>query len=73
MGVNLSKGQRISLAKEAGAQLSKVVMGLGWDGMQKNSVVSLASEALRQKLIWMHLHCSLTMISNWWIKSGSAN
>ncbi len=31
MGVNLSKGQKISLAKESGKQLSVVVMGLGWD------------------------------------------
>jgi tellurium resistance protein TerZ len=31
MGINLQKGQKISLAKEAGGSLSKVVMGLGWD------------------------------------------
>lgn len=31
MAVNLSKGQRISLAKEAGTTLTKIVMGLGWD------------------------------------------
>ncbi|MEA9558016.1 TerD family protein [Xanthomonas nasturtii] len=31
MSVSLSKGQRISLSKEGGAQLTKVVMGLGWD------------------------------------------
>lgn len=31
MGVNLSKGQKISLDKEAGGGLTKVVMGLGWD------------------------------------------
>lgn len=36
MSVNLSKGQRISLAKEAGIQLTKVVMGLGWDAKKKN-------------------------------------
>ena len=34
MGVNLSKGQRISLEKEAGGKLSKVVMGLGWDAVK---------------------------------------
>jgi tellurium resistance protein TerZ len=34
MGVNLSKGQRISLEKEAGTTLSKVIMGLGWDAMK---------------------------------------
>lgn len=31
MGVNLVKGQKISLEKEAGGRLAKVVMGLGWD------------------------------------------
>ncbi len=31
MAVNLSKGQKISLQKEAGGALSSVFMGLGWD------------------------------------------
>ena len=31
MPVNLVKGQKISLEKEAGGRLSRVVMGLGWD------------------------------------------
>lgn len=31
MGINLQKGQRISLSKEAGGALNKVIMGLGWD------------------------------------------
>jgi tellurium resistance protein TerZ len=31
MAVSLVKGQKISLEKEAGSRLSKVVMGLGWD------------------------------------------
>ncbi len=31
MAVNLTKGQKISLDKEAGGGLSKVTMGLGWD------------------------------------------
>lgn len=31
MGINLEKGQRISLEKEAGGHLSRVRMGLGWD------------------------------------------
>lgn len=31
MGVNLQKGQKISLEKEAGGSLSRIVMGLGWD------------------------------------------
>ena len=35
MSVNLAKGQRISLEKEAGGKLTKVVMGLGWDPVKK--------------------------------------
>jgi len=31
MGVNLQKGQKISLDKEAGVRLNRVAMGLGWD------------------------------------------
>lgn len=35
MAVNLQKGQKISLSKEAGGTLTKVVMGLGWDAVKK--------------------------------------
>ncbi len=31
MAINLQKGQKISLSKESGSTLSKIVMGLGWD------------------------------------------
>ena len=31
MAVNLQKGQKISLEKEAGGSLNRVTMGLGWD------------------------------------------
>ena len=35
MAISLSKGQKISLEKEAGGQLTQVVMGLGWDVVKK--------------------------------------
>ena len=35
MGVNLTKGQKISLDKESGRTLNKVFMGLGWDAAKK--------------------------------------
>lgn len=35
MSISLQKGQKISLAKEGGATLTKVVMGLGWDAKKK--------------------------------------
>jgi len=34
MAISLQKGQRISLEKEAGRGLSRVVMGLGWSMKQ---------------------------------------
>lgn len=36
MAINLQKGQKISLSKESGGTLTKVVMGLGWDA-KKNT------------------------------------
>jgi tellurium resistance protein TerZ len=35
MTVNLQKGQKISLEKEAGGALNQVTMGLGWDAIKK--------------------------------------
>jgi tellurium resistance protein TerZ len=37
MAINLQKGQRISLEKEAGRSLTRVVMGLGWGMKQVQS------------------------------------
>lgn len=34
MAINLQKGQKISLAKEAGGALNKIIMGLGWDAVE---------------------------------------
>lgn len=34
MAINLQKGQKISLDKEAGVKLTKIIMGLGWDAMK---------------------------------------
>lgn len=31
MGISLQKGQKISLEKEAGGTLTRIIMGLGWD------------------------------------------
>ena len=41
MAVNLQKGQKISLDKEVGGQLSSVVMGLGWDVAKKKGLFGL--------------------------------
>lgn len=51
MGINLQKGQKISLAKESGTTLSKIIMGLGWDakktgGLLKGMFGGSASESI---------------------------
>ena len=38
MSVNMSKGQRISLEKQGGGELTKVRMGLGWDAIPKKGL-----------------------------------
>jgi tellurium resistance protein TerZ len=38
MALNLSKGQKISLDKEAGTQLTQIIMGLGWDPVKKKGL-----------------------------------
>ncbi len=39
MAVNLSKGQKISLEKEAGGTLEKIIMGLGWDAAKAGGML----------------------------------
>ncbi len=43
MAINLEKGQKISLEKESGTTLTKVVMGLGWDAKQASEKKGLLS------------------------------
>jgi tellurium resistance protein TerZ len=45
MAVNLQKGQKISLDKEAGTGLTKVIMGLGWDVAKKKSFLGFGGGA----------------------------
>lgn len=44
MAVNLQKGQKISLSKEAGGSLTRIVMGLGWDGIKKKGFFIFGNE-----------------------------
>jgi tellurium resistance protein TerZ len=43
MAISLAKGQKISLSKEAGPGLTKIVMGLGWDVAQKKGLLGKLS------------------------------
>jgi tellurium resistance protein TerZ len=43
MAINLEKGQKISLEKEAGGGLSKIIMGLGWDGVKAKGLFGMFS------------------------------
>jgi len=45
MGIDLAKGQKISLEKEAGNRLKSVVMGLGWDARKKMGFFGLGGGA----------------------------
>lgn len=45
MAVNLQKGQKISLEKEAGGALTKVVMGLGWDAVKKKGFLGFGGSS----------------------------
>jgi tellurium resistance protein TerZ len=44
MSVNLQKGQKISLDKEAGVALSKITMGLGWDAIKSKGFLGFGSK-----------------------------
>jgi tellurium resistance protein TerZ len=50
MSVNLSKGQKISLSKEGGAGLAKVVMGLGWDPIKAGGFLGFGKKQLEVDL-----------------------
>lgn len=45
MSVNLQKGQKISLDKEAGGALTRIVMGLGWDAIKKKGLFGFGSKS----------------------------
>jgi tellurium resistance protein TerZ len=44
MSVNLQKGQKISLEKEAGGALNKITMGLGWDSVKKKGLFGFGTK-----------------------------
>lgn len=43
MAISLQKGQKISLSKESGGSLTKVIMGLGWDSIKKKGLMGFLS------------------------------
>ena len=45
MSVSLQKGQKISLDKEAGGALSRIVMGLGGDAIKKKGLFGFGSKS----------------------------
>ena len=44
MAINLQKGQKISLDKEAGVKLTKIIMGLGWDAVKTKGFLGFGSK-----------------------------
>jgi tellurium resistance protein TerZ len=47
MAVNLTKGQKISLEKEAGGALQRVTMGLGWDAVKKGGLFGFGGSTVQ--------------------------
>ncbi|MES2148164.1 MAG: TerD family protein [Pseudomonadota bacterium] len=45
MSVNLQKGQKISLDKEAGGTLNRITMGLGWDAIKKKGLFGFGARS----------------------------
>lgn len=45
MSINLQKGQKISLDKEAGSTLTKIIMGLGWDAVKTKGFLGFGGKA----------------------------
>ena len=45
MSINLQKGQKISLDKEAGVTLTKIIMGLGWDAVKSKGFLGFGGKA----------------------------
>ena len=74
MGINLQKGQRISLDKEAGRGLNRVVMGLGWGMKQVQSKGFFGIGAgAREKAVDLDASCLLfdtagTLIDTVWFR-----
>lgn len=50
MAVTLQKGQKISLDKEAGSALTKIVMGLGWDPIKKKGLFGFGARQVEVDL-----------------------
>lgn len=46
MAISLQKGQKISLEKESGQTLTKIVMGLGWDVAKKQGFFGKSSDTI---------------------------
>jgi tellurium resistance protein TerZ len=46
VSVNLSKGQKVSLAKRGGGALTRVRMGLGWDAVKKRGLFGMKSQSI---------------------------
>jgi tellurium resistance protein TerZ len=43
--INLEKGQKISLDKEAGSKLTRITMGLGWDALKSKGIFGFGGSA----------------------------
>jgi tellurium resistance protein TerZ len=73
MTVSLSKGQKISLAKQDGATLTRVRMGLGWDPTKKKRVFGSRNQAIDLDASALLFDSGGHLVDQVWFKQLTSN
>ena len=68
MSVNLSKGQKVSLAKRDGGQLTKVRMGLGWDAVKKKGFFGSRDQSIDLDASVLMFDAGGTLVDQVWFQ-----
>ena len=68
MSVNLSKGQKVSLAKRDGGQLTKVRMGLGWDAVKKKGFFGSRDQSVDLDASVLMFDAAGTLVDQVWFQ-----
>ncbi|MDN5917621.1 MAG: TerD family protein [Pseudonocardia sp.] len=68
MSVNMSKGQKVSLAKRGGGSLSTVRMGLGWDAVKKRGLFGSKEQSIDLDASAMLFDASGSLVDSVWFR-----
>jgi tellurium resistance protein TerZ len=68
MGVNLSKGQSVSLTKTSGGGLTRVRMGLGWDAVKKRGLFGSRSQSIDLDASCLLFDADGTLVDQVWFR-----